>query len=485
MNVPRPVAYAAFALPWIASLVAMGWLCSLRFPPSGVFVADSNLDGTSAWVNPFLPAERTSSPGLQPDGWTGQRVTGDPTYFTARVPGPYETVDVAIEYRPIRQPLMEFGMVHDAEGKQLELRPLYASGLDTSDWRRGTSGKEEGYARAGTSDSRLSDPDPSGLVVWDASATVPLLADPPGVSVVTEVSLRGSHDFYVVPSGREVRMTFTLQAANRKEGSDIAVFRFFRGDEEIGHEAFGASGSRERRMGRTMKHDVVLRDVVPGVYRISFVADDDVFIRSIETTSARWVVGPRVYFGDVVGYATGTPGVNVWTNSRHVVAETFHAEGLQTIELGGKKAKISRTHVATRIDRDDDVGVAVRFLAPKGDLRVVGDGYVAFRDGAFFEPKPRRLTDATDVVRERVVAVLTSYDRPESLEAGWKRSTFRFAVNPSLDRLRFVLSAPGVAARAGAVDVRRITLTYRRDAVEPADWFRIIRQELANAWRRL
>lgn len=485
MNVPRPVAVVAFAVPWAVAVVATGWLFSLRFPMSGIFVADSVIDGKSAWVNPFLPAERTSSPGAQAEGWTGQRIVGDPAYFTARVPGPYETVDVAIEYRPIRQPLMEFGIVHDAEGKQLELRPLYAAGLESPEWKRGSSGTSGGYVRAGISESRLADPNPSGLVVWDASATIPLLEDPVGIPAVTNVSLRGSHDFYVVPSGKEVRMTFTLQAANRKAGSDIAVFRFFRGEEEIGHEAFGASGSRETRMGRTVKHDVVLRDVGPGVYRIAFIADDDVFIRSVETPSTRWVVGPRVYFGDVVGYATGTPGANVWTNSRHIVAETFHAEGLQTIDFGGKKAKISRTHVATRADRDDDDAGAVRLSAPRGDVRVIGDGYVAFREGAFFEPRPRRLTDATDVVRERVNAVLTSYVRPESLEDGWKKSTFRFTVNPSLDRLRFVLSAPGVAARAGAVDVRRVTLTFRRDAVDPGDWFRIIRQELANAWRRL
>jgi hypothetical protein len=118
-------------------------------------------------------------------------------------------------------------------------------------------------------------------------------------------------------------------------------------------------------------------------------------------------------------------------------------------------------------------------------VRIVGDGFFALRPDAFFEPKPRRLTDSTLLDIEGTQAVITDYERAVALDGGWKKSRFTFRLNPALDHLRFVLSAPGVKSRTGAVDVRRVTLIYRRPPLLQSDWLRILRQELANAWHRL
>ena len=485
MNIPRPIVVLMCAIPWGVALVVMGWLVVMRYPVNGVFVASTVIDGKSAWINPFLPSHRVTSPGIQPDGWIGQRVTDDPVYFTARVPGPYDSVDVAIEYRPVQQSLLEFGMVRDAAGKELELSPMYAAELQSPDWQHVTFNGSEGYVRSGASASRLSYAHPEGLAVWDASATAPLLADPDRASVSTVVSLRGSHDFYFVPAGGAVHVTFAIQAANRQIGSDVAGFRIFRDDQEIQQDSLGASGSRDRQLGQRLLHEVIIKDATPSVYRISFVASDDVFIREIQTTSQHWVVGPRVYFGDVVGYATSTFPGRALTNSRHIVAETFHPEGRQMIALGTDRIPVSKTHITTRLDRKDDSIAPVPILAPNGDIRIIGDGYFALRDDAFFEPKPRRFSDGTNTQKEHVDAVMTPYTKPIELGDGWFTSTFQFHLNPTLDQLRFVLSSPGVVSRAGAVDMRRITLTYHRAAYTLHDWLMILRQELANAWRRL
>src|SRR3989344_3995865 len=107
MNIPRPLAIIGILIPWLIAVFALSWLFIVRYPASGVFSVASRMDGKSAWINPFLPAERTSQPGKQADGWIGQRVLDDPTYFTARVPGPYDTGDGSLEYRSIHQPLLE------------------------------------------------------------------------------------------------------------------------------------------------------------------------------------------------------------------------------------------------------------------------------------------------------------------------------------------------------------------------------------------
>ncbi|MFH1078468.1 MAG: hypothetical protein V1745_04300, partial [Patescibacteria group bacterium] len=214
-------------------------------------------------------------------------------------------------------------------------------------------------------------------------------------------------------------------------------------------------------------------------------ADDDVFIRWIRTTSRRWVVGPRLVFGDVVGYATGTaPGV-AWTTSRHVVAETFHNEGLQSVTLDGSRVDVVKTHETYRLDRTDAATTPVKLLAPEGDIRFVGDGWFALREDAFFEPKPKRFTDGTEPTREGIEAVVTPFIRPQDLGDGWYRATFPYDIDPTMDTLRFVLSAPGIASRMGAVDIRRVTVTYRRPALSFEQWWTVLRQEAVNAWRRL
>jgi len=480
---PKPLAYVLFSLPWAAAVLAFAWIVIQRFPPSGVFIAESTMDGQSPWVLPFLPAERASTPGLQPDGWVGQRIIDDPVYFNALVPGPYETVDVTVEFRPIGQPLLELGMIHDAAGKDLEMRPLFFAGLQSAAWRAGASDGKQGYVREGVPAARLADADPQGLAVWGASSTPIAVRDQAGTESVQALSLRGSHDFYFVPTD-EFKVAFRLQAANRQKGNDLAAFRVFCGEEEVRQEAFTASGSQDERMGKQFEHAIHIKPAKDCVYRVSFKASDDVFIRSVRTPSRRWVIGPRLVFGDTVGFATTTYEGLVWTNSRHIVAETFHKEGLQEISFGPLKPKIKKTHTLVRADRTDDQRV-VTLRAPNGDVRFIGDGYFALSPEAFFEPKPRRLTDGTDLGAEHIDAVLTDYSKPEDIGGGWLRSTFRFSLNPTLDRLRFVLSSPGVVARSGAVDVRDVSLEYRRQTAGYRDWANILRQELANAWRRL
>ncbi len=482
-GIPKPIAYSLFVLPWIAAASVFAWIAVQRFPPSGVFVASSPMDGASPWIHPFLPAERASSAGRQPDGWVGQRIIDDPVYFNALVPGPYETVDVTLEFRPLQQPLLEFGLVHDLAGKDLELRPLYFAGLQSGEWRKGESGGKTGYVRKDKPLARLADADPQGLALWNASGTPIAVRDEPGEEAVQPVSLRGSHDFYFIPTD-ELRVTFKLQAANRTKGNDLAAFQVFCGEDEIDRQAFTASGSQDERMGKQFEHTILVKSAKDCVYRVSFKASDDVFIRSIKTPSRRWVIGPRLVFGDTVGYATTTFAGMAWTNSRHLVAETFHQEGLQELTFGLLKPKIKKTHTLVRADRKDNERL-VPLKAPQGDVRFIGDGYFALRPEAFFEPKPRRLADGTDLDAERIDAVLTDYVKPESLGDGWYRKSFRFNLNPTLDSLRFVLSSPGIMARSAGVDVRNIRLEFRRSAASYEDWFTTLRRELANAWHRL
>ncbi len=472
MTIPRQLVLPLLALPWLVAITSLAFLAAPRFPLSGVFVADSRMDGKSPYVFTFLPAERVSKPGEQSDGWIGQRILADPVYGGARIPGPYEQAEVVIEYRPVRQTLLEFGRVHDLNKTQLELSPMYSSELNAAPHL-----------------IRLAPPQAIGVdtrttAVWFASTTSPSLSDDELPETTYALSLRGTHDFYVVPAGGKIDVEFHFQNVNRKKGSDAVVIRVFRGEEELNERVFVQSVSNEPRMGVVSSHRVRIVPAAPGVYHIAFVASDDVFLRSITTSNRRWVVGPRLYLGDTVGYLEKR-FPRIWvTTARHLVAQTFHTEGLQTIQFGEKSVKLRRTHATVRGDRSDAIASPVTIGIPKGDARLVLDGYAALSRDAFFEPKPRRLTDATRLADEGIRMVVTPYQPPEQLGNGWFRSRFHYRLTPDQDELRIVLSAPGIAERFGSVDIRRMTVTYRRPVKQLTDWIAIIRHEFANARRR-
>lgn len=475
-----------YIIPWLVAVLAIGWLLLQRFPPSGIITFHVPFNGSSAWMDPFLPAERTTSPGVQQGGWTGQRILQDPVYSAAKRPGVFEELELVVEFRPVRQPLVEIGILRDEATLSFEFEPVWFEPLESDDWRSASYGGRNGYVRDGASDGLLASSNYQRLISWHATATPITMCDQETeASQKTDVSLRGSHDIWALPAGNRLRFSFAFQDSNRKEGRDTVVIHVLHDERIIYTDAVGIGGSKDARMEDVVHKNVDLRDVHPGVYRIQVLAEDDVFIRSIATPTRRWVIGPRLSFGDLVGYRDGVqPGI-AWSNSRHLVLTTFHAEGLQTVIFGDDSVKLTKTHEPFRLDRTDDDPLPKKLTAPLGDVRIVGDGWFAFRPESFFTPQPRRVTDSTDLDLESVDAVLTPYVRPEPLEDGWYRGIVRFDLDPSRDHARFAISAPGIETRAGAVDIRSVTLTYRRPPLNASEWWRIVKRELVNAWKRM
>ncbi|MFA6503978.1 MAG: hypothetical protein WCT54_03470 [Patescibacteria group bacterium] len=488
IRIPKPLVIILCTIPWILGVFVLFWILILRFPLSGVFHVESDMTGQSAFIFPFLPGERTTSPGKQADGWSGQRITDDPVYMNVRTPGPHQSVDVEMDFRPIHQSLVEFGMVLDAEGKQLDLYPWYSEVLEDPAWSQVTTAKgTKGYVLAGIPSSRLDDGDMRGLAVWDATTTSPIMADAslPEPKTIS-FSLRGAHDFWVVPANGQINFQILVQDVNRNRSGGMLALQVLRDGQLVWQDTVGTGGSRDSGYGAIIPVNVKLKDLNPGVYRIKIIADDDIFIRQISTTNPRWVVGPRLVVGDIVGFATtSTNALTAWTTARHIVADTFHKEGLQKVSLGSAFGNHERTHTPVRIDRTDSVAAPIAVSAPLGDVRLVADGYFAFTQEAFFEPQPRRLTPETEAIKEGIKAVLTPYVRVDDLGDGWKRAHLSFPISYDADTLRFVVSAPGIASRAGAVDVRRVAVTFHRPPVTVETWWTTLLAEARRAWHRL
>jgi len=475
----------AIILIWIPALFIAGWILSQRFPLDGIAKFSFTFDGRSPWFNPFQPGERVTSPGVQPDGWIGQRILEEPVYGSARVPGAYDSVSISFDIRSTRQPLAELGILRDEASFAFEIKPLWSEALSKG-WRPVTLGNRSGFVRDGQADSELLSDNFEKLLVWQATTSEPLLKDTAGPGKTYDISLRGGHDFHVVPVDGIIEYRFLVQDVNRsRDPKNTAAFRITHGDDILYTESVSVSGAIDTRMSEPVEKTIRLTDLPAGVYKLSFVADDDFFIRSISTRNRHWVIGPRLYVGDTVGYrATSTPLI-VYTNSIHTVVDTFHKEGMQKVSLGTTLVNVDKTHAPFVLSRSASESAGWKQLsAGKGNIRVIGDGFFSLDATASFLPRPRRLTADADPVAEGITAILTPYQKPVDLDDGWFRVATSYVLRDEGD-LKFSLALPGIISRTGAFDIRSASVEYRRPALSTQQLMVTLRREASAIFNRI
>ncbi len=480
----RFIRWLVCLLPWLGASAVFIWLCLLRVPPTGIRTLSFAFDGRSPWMNPFLPGYRTTPIGLQSEGWTGQRILGEPVYSTLRLPGVYNQLSLGLEFRTQNQPLLEIGVAQEPT-REVAMQPLWSEAL-ASGWRRVSWEGKQGYVREGQPDSALADTDMNRLLVWYASSTVPAYMDGEGQERVFPTSLRGSYDIHAVPIQGRVTFRFRVQDMNRQRQKGTLIFTLSKNGDLLSSEALSLAGSRDDRPSELYTKTLSFDGLTGGVYKLSLVADDDIFTREISSPVRHWVIGPRIYFGDQVGYATTTLPGRGWTNAQHLQLDTLHIEGLQTVRLGSVSLAVTEVQRKYALDRSvKEQATTQLFQAPRGDVRVVGDGYFALAPELLFLPAPRRLTDASRPLEEGINAVLTSYIAPRAVKDGWYRSDTTHSLPGRPGILRLTLGAPGIQTREGQVDIRSAQLTYRRPVLSGRSWFQVLWQELASAWRIL
>lgn len=477
--------FFARVIPWIlAALCVLAWLTA-RVPLTGLFERSFVFDGTSPWFNTFLPGQRVTVPGRQPDGWIGQRIIQEPVYASARVPGAYDAVDLGLELRPTNQPLLEIGLANRG-GDDFDMEPAWSEVL-AQGWRYVSIASTTGYVRTALPDDALIHAPATAQMVWHADGPAQAFMDTHPETRSYDISLRGGHDFYFIPVNGVIDLKLSLQDVNRNRGSNTIAFRLTQGDDVLWTDAIGVSGIRDTRPTKLYEKTIHVGSLRAGVYRLSVIADDDLFIRRITTTAIHWVMGPRLYFGDVNGFATSTIPGRAWTNSQHVKIDTVHKEGFQEVKLGSAHTRIQETHVSYPLSRDARERNTDQMIeAPKADIRLLGDGFFAFDRDRLFYPVPRRLTDDSDPIAEGVQVIYTSYIPPLDLGGGWKKIQEHFPLNTEAGQsIRVTMSAPGIHDRNGTVDVRAGTIRYIRPALNWHAWFLILQRELRAAWHRL
>lgn len=118
--------------------VLFGWLAWQELVPTGEFRVSWEPGDRSAFIDPIRPDQRVEKP-VRVEGFTGQRVIGDPVYTFIHPHREFEEVIVDVWFDPATNvPIIEAGALVSADGENevYDLQPVYNRLIEDSSWQR-------------------------------------------------------------------------------------------------------------------------------------------------------------------------------------------------------------------------------------------------------------------------------------------------------------------------------------------------------------
>lgn len=118
--------------------VLFGWLAWQELVPTGEFRVSWQPGDRSSFIDPIRPDQRVERP-VQVEGFSGQRVVGDPVYTFIHPHREFAEISVDIHFDPQTEvPIVEAGALVSANGEDevYHLQPVFNRLIEDSSWQR-------------------------------------------------------------------------------------------------------------------------------------------------------------------------------------------------------------------------------------------------------------------------------------------------------------------------------------------------------------
>lgn len=474
-NVTKNVVYLLQGLIILIPCGLFFWLANIAIVPGGVFEAERAVNETSPYLDRLLPDARVETPFQEADGDWVQKIIGDPAFFFVHPQRSFDSVTAEFRFKNINVPIIEVGVLADATTGAYQLEPLQNLIIDNSTWNKiSIDGKvllqrEKKYSSLET--FLAAPPARSEIATYHYTLAEPYrLSDyaPSSEIKTTEVSLRGSHEFYTYIKNETLNFSFSFSDVNRQVGEDWVdvVVTNEAGQpvaEERAYDDDNTSNDAAASSPQILK--ISATNLPEGVYKIQMKATEDIFFRAVSTTQQKMTFLNQIWLADTVGYRDNSPTVNFWTEGKNLKFSTRHATGTQTVTVGRGTVAITEPYVEYAYAPPES-GVIMAHVPTAEDLLVRADGHFAFSASQYFNPDPVRLTAETDLDRAGVNYIVAEYTSPES-DGEWTVAHADFStVNvPFTDQTwKFVISAPTVDQPDRKFLVNSIKMKFIRPA---------------------
>lgn len=464
----------------VAAIAVLVWLVWQNLVPSGVFVARWRPDAPSGLIGPLVPESRLLPLAIADDGTPYRSLVSEPVNFDVRLPATFSTAKVTAKLSTGAK-IVELGGLASRETWTNDLRPAMNAILDGLDW---TVVRENGLA--------LYERKPEFKTVGDFLANVPssgvaaYRADlasfikVPGYAAATaprtyKTAFRGAASLKVYLNNEKLDFEFSAQEVNRHVGADAFTAVAYLDGKRIASARHADDGndSADGKLSGLVPLRLYTERPISGIVRIDLSAGDDVVFRETKTVQRKFVFANRFYAADNVGYLKDPAAMSLVTNGRRLYATTAHPEAFQVLQAGSAKLAIDDVGKPFTVSLSDDIrrtGTAA-IVSPYGDVRLETAGLFAFAAENFFNPDPQPVTWETDLDKDGINYVLTSYN-PPSKDGEWRTVSAEF----DLSRLsvvsraaNFTLSVPGIELQQKELRIAAIDVELRRPPLKKED----------------
>jgi hypothetical protein len=474
----------------VAIIGVMGtlvWLVAANLVPSGVFEEHWRPDSPSALIGPIVPESRLLPLGIADDGTLYRSLVEEPVNFDVRLPSNFDTATVSVTVAGDPK-IVELGGLVSRETWTNDLRPGSNSIIDNLDWTAVRGNGLTLYERRPdfkTVDDFLADLPVAGVATYhaDVSALVKIPGYVPAKTITTyRTPFRGATSIKVYLQNEPLDFTFLVQDLNRHIGADGFTAVATLAGEPVARAQLADDSDNMGDGKLSTPRDLHLYTNKPltGIVRIDLPASDDVVFREILTKQKKFVFSDRFYAADNVGYLKDPAAFSIVTNGRRLYATTTHPQGFQTLAVGSQKLTIDDLNKPFTISTADDVRRSglVPIVSTYGDLRLETAGLFAFTKDNFFNPDPLPLTWETDVDKDGINYILTSYV-PPSRNGEWRTMTATFdlaKLSVESRAANFTISVPGIDIQQKELRISAIDVTLRRAPLAGKDiWPAIVK----------
>jgi hypothetical protein len=485
--------FARIASPILAAASAVAvvvWLVWQNLVPSGVFMEHWRPDSPSALIGPIVPESRLLPLAIADDGTPYRSMVDEPVNFDVRLPSGFETATITAVVNSAPT-IVELGGLASRETWTNDLRAGWNAILDKLDWPVIRENGLALYQRTSKFKSIadfLADMPSAGVATYRADATA-LIRLPNYAPLFGErnftTAFRGAASIKVYLQNESLDLRFRAQEVNRHVGPDGFTATATLAGERIARAVYVDDGNEAADGKLSGISDLKLYTEKPltGIVRIDLPAGDDVVFRETITKQQKFVFVNRFYAADNVGYLKDPAVFTLVTNGRRLYATTAHPEAFQALTVGSSKLTVDDLNKPFTISTAEAVrkdGVAV-IASPYGDIRLETAGLFAFDKDAFFNPDPQPLTWETDLDKDGIDYILTSY-APPTKDGEWRTisATFDLSKLSIVSRAaNFTLSAPGLALQQKELRIASIDAVLQR---QPLAW-KDVWPNLVKMWK--
>jgi hypothetical protein len=296
-------------------------------------------------------------------------------------------------------------------------------------------------------------------------------------------SIRGKHEIYTyLGDNEDLNYSFTFQDSNRHEGADPFIVRVYNVTGKLIKTISVSDTSSiagDSKVSREQSKQLLISDLPHGVYRIVIDVNDDIFIKKIVTMQHLFMFKGNIYltdsssYKDILGGKINNPGL-VYTNCKKISALTSHKENLQTLSVGSKDLRITKTNTPFESSILKDISIIV---SPKNDVNIEGDGFFSFSKDSFFDSSvtiPLNLDQVTNI--NNYDYIIADYPQA-SVEGDWLSASgaieapFLYVDQSENSVVHFEISMPGLPESNRSLKIKEVTIQFQKEPITIKNFF--------------